>query len=91
MPPFADLVRNGLGQLTRVFGTRPVTPAEGVRALAELQRQVTRAGRFGVPAIAHEECLTGFTTWQATAFPTPMAWGASFDPELVDEMGAAIG
>ena len=91
MPPFADLVRNGLGQLTRVFGTKPVTPAEGIRALAELQRQVTGAGRFGVPAIAHEECLTGFTTWQATAFPTPMAWGAAFHPELVEEMGAAIG
>ncbi|MBO0775684.1 MAG: glycoside hydrolase family 3 C-terminal domain-containing protein, partial [Actinobacteria bacterium] len=89
--PLPELIRNGLGQLTRVFGTRPVTPAEGMRELARLQAQVTAASRFGIPAIAHEECLTGLTAWSATVFPTPLAWGASFDPELVGEMAAAIG
>ena len=49
------------------------------------------AGRFGIPALAHEECLTGFTTWQATIYPTPLAWGASFDPGLVEAMAAQIG
>jgi beta-xylosidase len=91
LPPFEDLIRNGLGQLTRVFGTRPVSPADGAAALTALQRQIAGSSRFGVPAIAHEECLTGFTTWRATAFPTPLAWGASFDPALVEEMAAAIG
>jgi beta-xylosidase len=86
-----DIIRAGLGQLTRVFGTRPVPPEAGVRALAELQAQVVAASRFGIPAIAHEECLTGFAAWQATAFPTPLAWGASFDPDLVQRMAAAIG
>jgi beta-xylosidase len=90
-PPLAELVRDGLGQLTRVFGTRPVSPAEGIEALARLQAQITAASRFGIPAIAHEECLTGLTAWGATVFPTPLAWGASFDPELVAEMAAAIG
>src|SRR5690606_26722557 len=42
-------------------------------------------------AIAHEECLTGLAAWRATTFPTPLAWGAAFDPDLVEEMGAAIG
>ena len=41
--------------------------------------------------MVHEECLTGLAAWQATAFPTPRAWGASFDPSLVEQMGAAIG
>jgi beta-xylosidase len=91
LPPFRELIRDGLGQLTRVFGTRPVSPAEGVRALTELQRQVMTASRFGIPAIAHEECLTGLTAWTATVFPTPLAWGASFDPGLVGEMADAIG
>ncbi len=89
--PLAELVKDGLGQLTRVFGTRPVRPEDGVRALRELQAQVVAAGRFGIPAVAHEECLTGFATWTATVFPTPLAWGASFDPALVGEMAAAIG
>ncbi|HEY0999377.1 MAG TPA: glycoside hydrolase family 3 N-terminal domain-containing protein [Streptosporangiaceae bacterium] len=89
--PFAELVRDGLGQLTRVFGTRPVLPAEGLRRLRDLQAQVVAANRFGIPAVAHEECLTGFAAWTATIFPTPLAWGASFDPGLVGEMAAAIG
>jgi beta-xylosidase len=89
--PLAELISDGVGHLTRVFGTEPVTPATGAEALAGLQQQVMRASRFGIPAIAHEECLTGFTTWTATVFPAPPAWGASFDPELVREVGAAIG
>jgi len=91
LPPFADLIRNGLGQLTRVFGTRPLRPAEGVAELARLQAQIVAQSRFGIPAIAHEECLTGVATWTATIFPTPLAWGASFDPGLVRQMAMAIG
>ncbi|MFF5182786.1 glycoside hydrolase family 3 N-terminal domain-containing protein [Streptomyces sp. NPDC000345] len=88
---FAELITRGLGQLTRSFGTAPVDPALGARALARAQRQITEAGRFGIPAVAHEECLAGFTAWQATAYPVPLAWGAAFDPPLVEEMGRAIG
>jgi len=90
-PPFEDLVKNGLGQLTRVYGTRPVTPAAGMVALAALQAKVAAAGRLGIPAVAHEECLTGFAAWGATIFPTPLAWGAAFDPPLIEEMTAAFG
>ena len=86
-----DLIRDGLGQLTRPFGTRPVTAREGADALARAQRQIVAAGRFGIPAIAHDECLAGFTAWTAAIFPVPLAWGASFDPPLVEQMAAQIG
>jgi beta-xylosidase len=91
LPPLDELIRHGLGQLTRVYGTRPVVPAAGARALAGLQGRIMAASRFGLPAVAHEECLTGFAAWSATIYPTPLAWGASFDPGLVGEMAAAIG
>jgi beta-xylosidase len=90
-PSVAELIGDGLGQLTRVFGTAAVRPADGVAAMVRLQAQVVAASRFGIPAMAHEECLTGFTAWTATVFPTPLAWGASFDPGLVNQMAAAIG
>lgn len=86
-----ELITRGLGQLTRPFGTAPVDPALGAQALARAQRRIAGAGRFGIPALAHEECLAGFTTWQATAYPVPLAWGASWDAELVAEMAGAIG
>ncbi len=89
--PFHELIAAGLGQFTRVFGTAPVTPAAGVQKLARLQRRVMAASRFGIPAVAHEECLTGVTTWMATIFPTPLAWGATFDRDAVHRMGTAIG
>jgi len=89
--PLADVIRDGLGQVTRVFGTRPLPPAAALSALRELQAQIAGASRFGIPAVAHEECLTGFAASGATVFPTPLAWGASFDSGLVHEMAAAIG
>jgi beta-xylosidase len=80
----------GLGHFTRIFGTRPVTAMEGVQRVRDLQRELVESTRLGIPAIVHEECLTGFTTYQATVYPTPLAWAATFDPGLVNEMASAI-
>src|SRR6266849_2262286 len=88
---WAELIRDGLGQLTRPFGTVPVTAREGAEALARTQREIAAAGRFGIPALAHDECLAGFTAWTAAIFPIPLAWGASFDPQLVQQMAVQIG
>jgi beta-xylosidase len=86
-----ELIRDGLGQLTRPFGTTPVTAREGAAALAAVQREIIAASRFGIPAIAHDECLAGFTAWTAAIFPVPLSWGASFDPRLVEQMATRIG
>ena len=85
------LLPNGLGQLTRPFGTAPVDPALGALSLLRTQRRIAGANRFGIPALAHEECLAGFAAWGATAYPVPLSWGASFNPGLVRTMAAAIG
>ncbi len=90
-PEFTSFASAGLGHITRMFGTRPVEPATGRRALREAQRWLVEHTRLGIPAIAHEECLTGLAAWKAATFPTPLAWGASFDEALVERMGAAIG
>ncbi|PFG40330.1 beta-glucosidase [Georgenia soli] len=89
--PFAETIEHGLGHLTRVFGSAPVSVPDGVARLREMQADVVATSRFGIPAIAHEECLTGLTALGATVYPTPLAWGATFHPELVEEMAAAIG
>jgi beta-xylosidase len=85
------LLPQGVGQLTRPFGTAPVDPALGALSLLRTQRRIAAANRFGIPALAHEECLAGFAAWGATAYPVPLSWGATFDPDLVREMAAAIG
>jgi beta-xylosidase len=83
--------RHGLGQLTRPYGTVVRSPIEHARVLADRQRQVMAQSRLGIPAMAHDECLTGFTTFGATVYPTSLAMAATFDPPLIGRVGHAIG
>src|SRR5690606_27642039 len=91
LPEWPEVTRHGLGQLTRVFGTAPVEPRTAAEVLARTQRDLLGNARLPIPAMAHEECLTGFTAWRATVFPTPLAWGATFDPDLVHRVAYAVG
>ncbi|MEU0588722.1 glycoside hydrolase family 3 N-terminal domain-containing protein [Streptomyces sp. NPDC006132] len=83
--------RHGLGQLTRPYGTVPRPALEHARLLAERQRQIMAQSRFRIPAMAHDECLTGFTAYGATIYPTSLGMAATFDPALIRRVGAAIG
>ena len=89
--PLAEASRHGLGHLTRVYGSAPVTVSEGADELVRQQRVVVGSSRFGIPALVHEECLTGFTAYGATVYPAAIAWGATWDPDLVRRMAATIG
>ena len=90
-PLYEGATEHGVGHLTRVYGTRPVDPVERAAWLWAQQRRLVTETRLGIPALVHEECLTGLAAWQAATFPTPLAWGASFDPALVEEMARSIG
>jgi beta-glucosidase-like glycosyl hydrolase len=87
----AEITRHGIGHYTRVYGTRPVDPVERAEWLWSEQRRLVHETRLGIPALVHEECLTGLAAWRAATFPTPLAWGAAFHPSLVREVGEAIG
>ncbi len=86
-----EAMKHGLGHLTRVYGTNPVDATERAAYLWRRQRQLVNGTRLGIPALVHEEILTGLSMWKAATFPTPLAWGAAGDPELVERMGALIG
>ena len=86
-----DLLRHGLGQVTRPLGTRSVDPVAGVRALNRLQKFMVEETRLGIPVMSHEECLSGMMTRGATLFPSSLAFGATWNPELIEAVGRAIG
>lgn len=88
---FEQSAEHGLGHITRGFGSEPVRPSVGIKHLRDMQEYLHRQTRLGLPAIAHEECLTGVTTLGATVYPAAIAWGASFDPGLIERMATAIG
>lgn len=83
--------KNGLGHFTRIYGTAPTSTVDGAQRVVDLQRTLVEGSRLRVPAIVHEECLTGFATLGATVYPTALAWAATFDPDLVHRMAKAIG
>ena len=88
---WSEAIADGLGQLTRPFGTSPVEVEQGLAEVARQQAEVRAANRFGIPAQVHEECLTGLNAWGATIYPTPLSWAATFDPDLVEAMARQIG
>jgi beta-glucosidase len=86
-----EMLRHGLGQITRPLGSRPIDPRDGVRALNRLQKTICEETRLGIPVMSHEECLSGLMGRGGTLFPSALAFGATWNPDLVEEIGRAIG
>ncbi|MCW8176752.1 glycoside hydrolase family 3 N-terminal domain-containing protein [Verminephrobacter aporrectodeae] len=87
---FEHRLAHGVGQITRPLGTHSVEAGSGLRALNRLQRFLRNETRLGIPALAHEECLVGLMTRDATAFPSALALSASWNPELVESVAQQI-
>ncbi|WP_176084263.1 glycoside hydrolase family 3 N-terminal domain-containing protein [Martelella sp. HB161492] len=85
------MLSSGLGQVTRPLGTRSIDAQEGVRALNSLQHFMIEETRLGVPVMSHEECLSGLMIKGGTLFPSSLAYGATFNPALIERVGEAIG
>ena len=84
-------LEHGLGHVTRPLGTASVDPVRGVRALNRLQKRLVEETRLGIPVLAHEECLSGLMARGATLFASGLAYGATWNPELIERVGRAIG
>ena len=71
-----------LDELNTVLGLAKVhcPVAEGRAELRARQAEVRAASRFGIPALAHEECLTGITTLGDTVYPAAIAGGGTWRP-----------
>jgi len=85
---------HGLGQVGRPSdaGADPARPAFGksARGMAELTNAIQKFflehSRLGIPVIFHEECLHGHAARDGTSFSQPIGLGATFNPELVEEL-----
>jgi beta-xylosidase len=87
---FKEMLKAGMGQITRPLGTHPVNAKEGVRALNNLQTFLVEETRLGIPAISHEECLVGLMAKGATLFPSALNYGSTWNPELIEQVGGEI-
>lgn len=72
-----DPVLAGLAEMVDFYNRRPV-PAGAVP-------------RLGIPGIRFSDGPRGIVMYRSTAFPTPMARAATFDPALEERIGDVIG
>ena len=86
-----QMLKSGLGQITRPLGSHSVDPKQGVRALNRLQKFLVEETRLGIPAMSHEECLVGLMARGGTLFPSALAFGATWNPELIKRVAQVIG
>jgi beta-glucosidase len=80
----------GIGQITRLLGSPELEPEEAVELGNAIQRFLKEKTRLGIPAMIHEECLSGLLCRRATVFPQAIALASTFDPELVKRVTTAI-
>lgn len=83
-------LKKGLGQITRAFGSRPIDPAAGAKTVNRIQKRLMEESRLGIPVICHEECLSGLMAQGATSFPSPVNYGSTWEPELIQQVGDVI-
>jgi beta-glucosidase len=84
------LLSNGIGQISRPGGGTTLEPKDLVVFVNGVQRFLVENTRLGIPAILHEECLFGCQTRGATIFPQIIGVASTWEPEIVEEMSAAI-
>ena len=83
-------LKTGLGQITRAFGSRPVDPKAGAGTVNQIQKRLIEESRLGIPVICHEECLSGLMAQGATSFPSPVNYGSTWEPGLIQQVGDVI-
>ncbi|WP_432968774.1 glycoside hydrolase family 3 N-terminal domain-containing protein [Dactylosporangium sp. CA-233914] len=81
----------GVGHVSNLglFGHKP--PHTIAKTVNGIQRFLVERTRLGIPAIFHNEALSGVVAPGHTLFPAPSALAATFSPDLVRDMARIIG
>jgi len=82
----AKLMKNGLGGISRAGVGTALKPGQIAVFVNDLQRFLVENTRLGIPAIVHEECLTGFIAREATIFPQIIGMASTWEPGLMQKI-----
>ena len=92
--PSADkiqaLLKDGIGQVSRLGGSSTLSPLEVAKAGNEIQRFLVNQTRLGIPAIFHEECCLGYMGLGGTIYPQIIGLASTWDPSLAEQMTKEI-
>lgn len=86
-----EILGHGIGEVTRVGGSRlGFKPREAAALVNQIQSFLVNRTRLGIPAIVHEESLTGLMAPTATSFPQAIGLASTWDPDIVYSVANAI-
>ena len=85
-----QLLRLGIGQITRAGGSTIFDPVSSARAVNSIQHFLVTDTRLGIPAIIHEECCSGYMALGGTVYPQMLGLASTFHPELAGQMASVI-
>ena len=86
-----EILQDGIGQLSRPFGTVAKDVKKQAASVNKIQKYIIESTRLGIPAMFHEECLTGAMVSGATIFPSALNYGSTWDQTLIKEIATRIG
>ena len=84
------LIENGIGQISRPGAATTLTPEEIAEFMNDAQHFLVTKTRLGIPAMNHEECLSGLMAKGATIFPQMIGMASTWEPELLENMTRSI-
>ena len=80
-----QLIPNGIGHFSQFAMQQPRDPNELRDRVAAVQDWLMHNTPNGIPALCHEEVLTGVNTLGATIYPQQIGQACSFNPELAEQ------
>ena len=79
-----QLIPNGIGHFSQYASQKPIDPNELRDKVAAVQDWLIHHTPSGIPALFHEEVLSGINTRGATIYPQQIGQACSFNPELAE-------
>ncbi|MEM0219129.1 MAG: glycoside hydrolase family 3 N-terminal domain-containing protein [Thermoproteota archaeon] len=86
----STFLKNGIGQVSRLAGATALPPKEVAKIYNEIQKFLIEKTRLKIPAIVHEECLSGFMANTATTFPQAIGLASTWNPDIIYEVTSVI-
>lgn len=83
-------LKNGIGQITRIAGASALEPKAAAEAANKVQKYIAENTRLGIPAVIHEECLSGYMGKGGTTFPQSIGIASTWEPELLEKQTDVI-
>jgi beta-xylosidase len=81
-----SLLGHGIGHIAGIGLLGHKLPDEIAKSVNAIQRYLVTETHLKIPAIFHNEALNGVVAAGFTAFPTPIALAATWDPDAVQEL-----